>query len=107
MTTPIRWLAESKRDDAISPVDLLGLSLTVKDFLQKATKPVVMLQGIEYLTTINGFEPNLRLVQGLRDANAEERGILLLPVVPRSLNDRDEALLVAETTPLPLPPMGK
>jgi hypothetical protein len=103
MTTPIRWLAESKRDDAMSPVDLLGLSLTVKDFLQKAMNPVVMLQGIEYLTTINGFEPNLRLIQGLRDANAEKRGILLLPVVPKSLDEKDEALLVAETSPLPSP----
>jgi len=62
-----------------------------------------MLQGIEYLTTINGFEPNLRLIQGLRDANAEKRGILLLPVVPKSLDEKDEALLVAETSPLPSP----
>jgi len=102
-TTPIRWLAESKRQDAVSPTDLLGLSITVKDFLQKAKKPVVMLHGIEYLTTINGFQPILRLIQGVSDANAESRGIVLLPVLPKSLDEKEEALLASETTPLPAP----
>jgi hypothetical protein len=102
-TTPIRWLAEAKGQEAIPPGDLLGLSLTVKDFLQKATRPVVMLQGIEYLTTYNGFTPILKLVQGLTEANAENKGILLLPIVPKSLDEKDEALLVADTNPLPSP----
>jgi Protein of unknown function (DUF835) len=105
-TTPIRWLAEEKGEDVISSGDLLGLSLTVKDFLQKATKPVVMLHGIEYLTTYNGFTPVLRLIQGLNETNATRRGILLLPLVPKSLDEKDEALLIAETTPLPSPTVG-
>jgi len=102
-TTPIRWLAEAKSQDAIPPGDLLGLSLMVKDFMDKATKPIVMFHGVEYLTTINGFGPVLRLIQGLNEANSEERGILLLPVVAKSLEERDEALLVSETTPIPIP----
>jgi hypothetical protein len=102
-TTPIRWLAEAKGHDAIPPADLLGLSLMVKDFLDKATKPVVMLHGVEYLTTINGFGPILRLIQGLSEENAAERGILLLPLVPRTLDEKEEALLATETTPLPSP----
>jgi len=76
----IRWLAETKGPDVIPPGDLLGLSLTVKDFLEKAKKLIVMLQGIEYLTTYNGFTPILRLI-----------------------NKQDEALLTTETTPMPMP----
>jgi hypothetical protein len=102
-TTPIMWLADEKRGDAIPPWDLLGLSLMVKDFLEKATRPVVMFHGIEYLTTLNGFTPILRLIQGISEANATKRGILFVPIVPDSLNKQEEALLVAETTPLPLP----
>jgi hypothetical protein len=101
LTVRIPLLAESKSEDAIPPGDLLGLSLTIRDFYGKAEKPVVVLQGIEYLTTINGFAPILRLIQGLSEENAERRGILLLPVAPESLEKRDEALLSAETTPLP------
>jgi hypothetical protein len=102
-TTPIRWLAETKDQDAIPPPDLLGLSLTVKDFFEKATKPVVMLHGIEYLTSINGFTPILRLIQSLSEENATRRGVLILPVLPDSLNKQDEALLASETTPMPMP----
>jgi hypothetical protein len=102
-TTPIRWLAESKGDEVIPPGDLLGLSLTVKDFLDKSRKPVIMFHGIEYLTTYNGFTPVLRLIQGLSESNAEKRGILILSVLPDSLNKQDEALLASETTPMPLP----
>jgi hypothetical protein len=102
-TTPIRWLTEETGDGAISPGDLLGLSLTIKDFLEKATRPVVMLHGIEYLTTYNGFTPILRLIQGLTDVNAAKHGILILPVLPKSLDEREEALLMSETAPLPSP----
>ena len=102
-TTPIRWLAEAKAQDAIPPGDLLGLSLTVKDFLDKATRPVVMLHGIEYLTTLNGFTPILRLIQGLSEESATKSGVLIIPIVPKSLEERDEALLVSETTPMPMP----
>jgi hypothetical protein len=100
-TTPIRWLAEAKGQDVISPGDLLGLSLIVKDFLEKAKRPVVMLQGIEYLTTYNGFTPILRLINGLRESSAATGGILILPVLPDSLDKHEEALLASETTPMP------
>jgi hypothetical protein len=102
-TTPIRWLAEAKGQDAIPPGDLLGLSLTIKDFQEKAKKPVVMLQGIEYLTTYNGFTPILRLINGLRESSAATSGILILPVLPDSLDKHEEALLASETTPMPMP----
>jgi hypothetical protein len=103
LTTPIRWLAESTIENVIAPGDLLEISLTVKDFLAKTPKPVVMLQGIDYLARYNGFTPVLRLIQGLSEANATKRGVLLLPVTPKSLEDKDAALLASETTPMPTP----
>jgi hypothetical protein len=102
-TTPLWWLSESEGSDVIQPGDMLGVSLTVKDFLEKASKPVVMLHGIDYLTRYNGFTPILRLIQGLSEANATKRGILLLHLEPNSLEVKEEALLMAETTPIPSP----
>jgi hypothetical protein len=102
-TTPIRWLAEAKDRDVIPPSDLLGLSLTIKDFYQRANRPVIILQGVEYLTTINGFNSILRLIHGLSEENATKGGILIIPVLPGSLNTQDEILLKSETTPLPAP----
>jgi hypothetical protein len=62
-----------------------------------------MLHGIEYLTTLNGFTPILRLIQGLSEESATKSGVLIIPIVPKSLEERDEALLVSETTPMPMP----
>jgi class 3 adenylate cyclase len=99
--TPVRWLAQSVRDDAIAPEDLIGLSMVVKSFLQVGTNPVVLLHGVEYLVTNNGFKPTLTLLQRLNDVIAEQRGILLLPIVPGSLSWSQEALISSEFTRLP------
>jgi len=107
-TTPIRWLADEKREDAISPTDLLGLSLTIKDFVNMARKPVVILQGVEHLAMTNGFTPIHHLINGLYEAVGQKGGILLLPVTQNALDPREDALLVAETTPQPPPiPIAK
>lgn len=101
--TPIRWLAAVKRDDAIEPRDLLGLSLIIGQFLQTAPTSVVLLHGIEYLASVNGFKPVLQLVQRLNDLSVEKKSILLLPLVPGSLGEEAQALLVAECIKLPIP----
>jgi hypothetical protein len=99
-TTPIRWLAEAESTDAIAPGDLLGISLMIQDFLERATKPVIMLQGLEYLVTISGFMPILRLIQRLNDVNSQKQGVILLLLQPDSLDKREPALLTVETQPL-------
>lgn len=104
--TPVRWLAQSARDDAIAPEDLIGLSMVVKTFLHDGANPVVILDGVEYLVTNNGFKPTLTLLQRINDVVAEERGILLLPIVPGSLGVRQEALISSECTRLPGLPGG-
>lgn len=96
-TTPIRWLAQTKQNDAIAPGDLLGISLTVQDFVQKTERAVVMLHGLEYLVSINGYAPVLRLIQRLTEVMVQKQSILILPMVPGSLNEKEEALLIAET----------
>lgn len=102
-TTPVRWLAEERREDAIPPTDLLGLSITIKDFVNKAQRPVVVLEGLEYLIRLNGFYSVLRLVDGLNEASGQKNGILLISVLPNALPPREDALLAANTSPLPGP----
>ncbi len=70
--TPVRWLASLRRDDAIEPRDLLGLSLTVGQFLQAAPGSVVLLHGLEFLASVNGFKPVLQLVQRLNEVAVDK-----------------------------------
>jgi hypothetical protein len=54
-------------------------------------------RNFPYLT----FNLALRLIQGFGDANAPNRGILLLPLVPDSLGKKEDALPIAGAAPLP------
>ncbi len=99
--TPIRWLTRVRREDAIAPSDLLGLSLTVVNFVQNATQPVVILHGLEYLISVDEFRPVLKLIQRLNDVITEKKGILILPLVPGSIGEQAQAQLIAECTELP------
>jgi hypothetical protein len=99
--TPVRWLASLKRDDAIEPRDLLGLSLTIGQFLQAAPGSVVLLHGLEFLASVNGFKPVLQLVQRLNELAVDKQGILLFPLVPGSLGEEAQALMISECTQLP------
>ena len=102
-TTPIRWLTGAKAEAAIAPSDLLGLSLTLVNFVQDATQPVVILHGIEYLVSVDEFKPVLKLIQRVNDVIVEKNGILILPLVPGSIGDQAQAQLIAECAKLPTP----
>ena len=100
----VLWLiSDSTEKNAIAGEDLLTISLKVKDFLDSGERRVVLVQGIDTLLEYNGFSPVLRLIQGLNEAIATKRGIMLLYVPADSLGTKEEALLVSETTAMPAP----
>lgn len=94
-TTPILWLTEDKSENAIDPTDLNGLWLTIKSFLQITKHPVLILHGVEYLVSINGFTPVSRLVTRINDTVEKKDGILLIPTVQGSLTEEQLKLLSA------------
>jgi len=99
--TPIRWLAEQKGKEVIPPQDLLGLSLTIKDFLNRASHPVIMIQGVEYRVTVNGFGPILRLLRDLNPLVSEKHAVVIIPVVMNALGEDGQRLFNQTTRPLP------
>ncbi|HEY4700003.1 MAG TPA: DUF835 domain-containing protein, partial [Nitrososphaerales archaeon] len=50
-STPILWLTEEKGKDVIAPNDPNGLWLTVKAFTRLTDNPVLILHGIEYISS--------------------------------------------------------
>ncbi|MBI4258750.1 MAG: DUF835 domain-containing protein, partial [Thaumarchaeota archaeon] len=56
----------------------------------------VILDGVEYLVSVHGFRPVLLLIKRLNKIVSEKRAILILALVPGSLNERDEATLSSE-----------
>ncbi len=92
---PVVWLSSTASDECIRPRDLEKLSLVIEKFILIAPS-VVLLDGIDYLTTNNGFKSVLRLVQILSDYVSVHYSILLITVPPGVMDENDLGLLERE-----------
>ncbi|MBA3046026.1 MAG: isoleucine--tRNA ligase [Candidatus Thermoplasmatota archaeon] len=94
--TPILWLSNVSKEDAVRPKDLEKLSLSLEEFLGKEGGGIILLDGIEYLITNNNFITVLKLIQSLRDQVAINRSILLLSINPSTMDSHQINLLKRE-----------
>lgn len=96
-TTPILWLTNSSPDgEFVDPHNIVGLSLTVNDYMSNAKQSIVLMDGITYLITQNQFETVLGLIQYLRDNAVKQDAILLLSLNGKTLQERELELIKAE-----------
>jgi len=95
--TPILWLTQSMEvRSRINPSDLLELSQTVREFVRRTKKSVILLDGLEYLITQNNFDEILRLVQSLNDLISVSSSIVIIPIDPSTLETQKLHLLERE-----------
>jgi CBS domain-containing protein len=95
--TPIIWLTNvSSEGESIYPTDLEQLSLLITNFITKATRGVVLLEGLEYLITNNSFNRVMHMLEYIRDKVSTSKSFFLAPISPRSLDERDLKLLERE-----------
>ena len=101
-------MINTSAEEATHPRDLAGLYSTVQGFLREKEQALVLLHGIEFLVSVNGFESVLQLIRKLKNLVSQRRAILILTLAPSSLNEREEAVLSSECEPLyrkELPPL--
>ena len=76
--------------------DLQEISLTFSKTLKEAHEPIILLDGIEYMITMFGFERVFNFLQEKKFDILEADAILLLPIDTMTLNDQQKALLSSE-----------
>ncbi len=96
---PVLWLSEHAGEGALRPDEKL-LEKTIYDFLRRGR--VVLLDRLDYLITIRGFEKVLRLLQRLHETAYLKNGVLLISLDPEILPREELALLEKETRELSL-----
>jgi len=94
--TPILWLSNSDSAFSIEPVQLGKLYHKIEDFLKRGEKPVVMLSGLEYIITQNNYTSALKFLQLIKDQVSIHDGILLVPLSPSTLPERDLKMIERE-----------
>jgi predicted hydrocarbon binding protein len=100
--TPILWLSNAESEFAIEPVQLGKLYHYIEDFLKKSKDSVVLLCGIEYIITQNNYTSALKFLQLVRDQISIYDSLLIAPISPATLNERDLKMIEREMKVFPL-----
>jgi hypothetical protein len=96
--TPFIWLTSVsvEGENCIDPSEFGQLSSAVTLFVRKARECVMLIEGLEYLTTKVGFPTVLKFIQYLNDRMMSTGGILMVGTTPQAFEAHDLALLKSE-----------
>ncbi|MGQ9587715.1 MAG: DUF835 domain-containing protein [Thermoplasmata archaeon] len=97
---PIMWIAKSTKPIggviSLEPTRLMKIHSTVSDFIKANPGSAVLLDGLEYLITENGFGPVMKAIQLTNEEVAMSGSYLLVPVDPRTLETQQLGFLERE-----------
>ncbi len=81
---------------AREPTNIPLIYSEIKNFLDAADHGIVLISGLEYMVSQSTFVKVLKFIQLLNENVAVTGSILLLPVSPQTLNQRDVKMLERE-----------
>lgn len=105
--TPVLWLSRvTSERNCVRPTPPENVALAVEHFIGASENSAVMLDGLEYLIAHNDFLSVLALLQDLNETVSVKNSVLLVPVDPRALGEREYALFRREVQTIAPPPPG-
>lgn len=98
------WLTKTETSSApgvkgpeyVSPNNLARLASAIREFLSKGESGVVIVEGLEYLTTQNDFKSVLKFIQLINEQVVLDKGYLLIPVDEGTMDPKDFSLIERE-----------
>ncbi len=95
--TPILWLSRvATQKNSIRPSPPENVALAVEHFIGVGEDSIVLLDGLEYLIAHNDFPSVLALLHDLNENVSLADAVLLVPLDPKAMNEREYALLKRE-----------
>lgn len=95
--TPVIWLTEIKGEYNV--FDVQHLVRFILSFLDASKrKGVILLHGLEYLITHNGFPSTLKALHFINDYIIQNGAHMIIPISPLTLDTQQLKLLEAETS---------
>jgi len=90
------WLTEKGDGENVCNSTLEEVRRKIDGFLFGAKRACILLDGLEYLTGLHGFDRSIDLVRSLVDSMTTDEHLLLLPVDLDVFTTRQRAILVRE-----------
>ena len=92
----ILQLSSATKEDAISPDNVVNILLRMKEFMTSKRDSILLLDGLDYLVIQNTFEDAMSLIQKLAESVTLYKGILLVSLNPKSLEEKQLVVLEGE-----------
>ena len=90
----IIWLSHTPGEDFHNPTAIGTLAKVIQKFIEDSNgEGAVLLDGLEYLIINNGFLQTLMFVEHVNEFVMQRRAIVLIPVSPETLEEKELALL--------------
>jgi hypothetical protein len=88
------WLTNLVGADMMNPTSIGILMSEIRKFVEQSERrPIVLIDGLEYLISLNTYDRMLQFVHQLRDMFVMAGAVLIMPMDMRTLTDREQALL--------------
>jgi archaellum biogenesis ATPase FlaH len=90
----ILWLSHTPGENFHNPTATASLAKVFQQFIEdNGGEGVILLDGLEFLIINNGFLQTLMFVEHVNEFIMQSRGVVLIPVSPETLEEKELALL--------------
>ena len=89
------WLTRNHLDNehCIDPTNLSRLSIELVNFIKESSNGIILMEGLEYLISQNSYQIILHFVQLINDKIMLNNSIIIIPIDPMVLSERELHLL--------------
>jgi hypothetical protein len=94
------WLTNLPGEARINPTAIGILMGQIKGFIDSNPKSAIVLDGFEYMASVNTYDRMLQFMHQLRDVVVTNDCYLFVPVDPRTLTPRELAMLERNMEPI-------
>jgi hypothetical protein len=94
------WLTNLPGEARINPTAIGILMGQIKGFIDSNPKSAIVLDGFEYMASVNTYDRMLQFMHQLRDVVVTNDCYLFVPVDPRTLTPRELAMLERSMEPI-------
>ncbi|MBU7037607.1 MAG: DUF835 domain-containing protein [Theionarchaea archaeon] len=92
----ILQFSSTSKEDSIPPDNVVNILLGMKEFMTSRDNSIILLDSLDYLIIQNSFEDAFSLIQKLAESVTLYKGIVLVVLNPKSLEERELVLLEGE-----------
>ena len=91
--TKFIWLSQTPGKENHNPTSIGALATLISTFIEKQSRSVCLIDGLEYLVINNGFQQVLKFTELINEQVMQSESMVIAPISPSAFSDKELALL--------------